>query len=351
MLSQDVNKKVLRVQFKMNNEVKAKRYVNNGQALNDRMLTYADVAGGAYNNHYYYTMTFADNFNAKTIVSADKDVAMTFAAKDHFSISNAGDFATFAAAVNAGQNAMDAKITDSIDFAEYSKTTEWAPLQNYAGTLDGQSHIITNFNANQQEGKRDALIATLAKGGVLQNLTLGAGCLVFKQHDQLGMFVNKNYGTIRKCVTEGCKNESGNYGDQGMIAGHNYAGALIEDCAVIGGQINDRHGKTHIALSGIVGTNEKDATVKNCIVHQLYIKKDTQPTSGSSLICANNQGTIENCFTNQKFGGNNKDDNYLKSNADFANGAVLSEFGASWGQQLGKDAKPGFNRKERNGTR
>lgn len=341
---------IRRVAFIYNDKLYDARYAIKGQAIYGSMPSFKaeDLLGSTYNAHHFYQTSMSNGFVASQIVDNDLDVNVSLIDHEYYPVKSADDLAAFASIVKGGNKTMDAGIEQNIDFTDYSKAHAWDPINNYAGIFDGHGHTITNFNKGRNDGDCEALFGSVAKDGMVQNLTFGAGSSVFMQHHHLGMFVNDNYGTIRRCIAQDCSNQSGKYDNQGMIAGFNHSGGMIEDCAVIRGQINNRYSSNWFALSGIVGTNENGATVKNSIVYDLTISA-ADATSGSSYICANNSGTIENCFTNKKFGGNEKDTPYLMSNDDFKSGKVLSQIGAAWAQQLGKDDIPTYYQESRVG--
>lgn len=139
-------------------------------------------------------------------------------------IGDATALAEFAEGINNGtyEADTDAKLTADIDMSGYSDTTTWNPIYVYSGTLDGNGHVIKNFNwtftmensangdmpthdkvgtyiientnnVNGDNSFADAGIALLVinlDGGEIKNLTLEDSSLT------IVCSYNKNYNTF-----------------------------------------------------------------------------------------------------------------------------------------------------------
>ncbi|ETD18592.1 hypothetical protein [Hoylesella oralis] len=73
----DAAKKVYKVAFAYNGEVKATRYANKGKGIHGALPTAQELLGSAYNAQNTYTLTFDGNFSASTTVSGDRTVDVT----------------------------------------------------------------------------------------------------------------------------------------------------------------------------------------------------------------------------------------------------------------------------------
>ena len=79
LLTADGAKRVYKVDFTYNSQVRATRYATHGKAIYGSMPTFTpkDLLGSDYNEHHYYSgIAFEDGFNGSTTVNTDRTVAV-----------------------------------------------------------------------------------------------------------------------------------------------------------------------------------------------------------------------------------------------------------------------------------
>ena len=148
LLTTDGAKRVRKVEFTYNSQVKATRYATNGKGIHGGLPTFTakDLMGSDYNEHHYYSgIAFEDGFNGSTTVNTDRTVAVTFNKKDYYEITSKEDWKEFCDLVNGGQNAVDAKMTKDVNLG--GDIVMIGSHENYSGIFDGQGHTPTvNWN-------------------------------------------------------------------------------------------------------------------------------------------------------------------------------------------------------------
>ena len=151
LLTADGAKRVYKVDFTFNSQVRATRYATHGKAIYGSMPTFTpkDLLGSDYNEHHYYSgIAFEDGFNGSTTVNTDRTVALTFNKKDYYEIASKENWKAFCNIVNnSGQNAVDAKLTQDVNLG----SDIWQVGNHYAGTFDGQGHTL-KINWNDTSG-------------------------------------------------------------------------------------------------------------------------------------------------------------------------------------------------------
>lgn len=142
-----------------------------------------------------------------------------------YQISNGAEFAWFANSVNNGNKSISAVLTADIDLALY----EWLPMTGYAGSFDGQSHIISNLSITAKNGY-NALFGSLAANAVVKNLTV-KGDITTGSSATGGVVGSATTATIENCTSY--VNISGTLNTVGGIVG-NAAYSTISGCEYYG---------------------------------------------------------------------------------------------------------------------
>ena len=304
LLTADGAKRVRKVEFTYNSQVKATRYANSGKTIYGSMPTFTpkDLLGSDYNEHHYYSgIAFEDGFNGSTTVNTDRTVAVTFNKKDYYEIASKENWKEFCDLVNGGQNAVDAKMTRNIDLG--SEINRVGDANNkYSGTFDGQNHTLkldwSNTNGLLAPFYRveNATIRNLRTEGEINSST-----------NFLSGLAGNVYGTttISGCVS--AVNITSTYNEGGCDAAgmvecvRDNANVTITDC-VVKGKINATTEKGKENICGFVNNQYGKCTLNNCLYagenNGTRWSRTFAPYSGSTLNncyylnpCGNAQGT------------------------------------------------------------
>ena len=285
----DAKKRVYEVKFTYNGEVKAMRYATNGQGVHGGLPTAQDLLGTGYNPHHYYAIAFADGFNASTTVTADRQVTVSITEKDCYEIASKADWQAFCALVEDGQTAVDAKMTKDVDL-ETDITMAGTANKPYAGTFDGQNHVLTlNWNAGSVN---DVAPFRRVGGATIRNLRTEGS--IRSDGYYLGGLIDEAYGgsnTIANCVS--AVNITSSYtsdrcGAGGLISFiYTNTQVTITDC-LVKGSIN-ASGAGRKGMGGFVYSQNGTCTFNNC----LYLGTNNA-IAGSNTFTYN--ATINNCY-------------------------------------------------------
>lgn len=141
----------------------------------------------------------------------------------------------------------------------FNLTTDWTPIKDFAGKVDGDGYVISGLKIPQR--------ANAEAAGLFANLKSGA------KISNLGVMIKD------EVIAEGGSAESGG------IAGKCEAGASIENCFVADGKI------TGLSAGSIAGTNE--GTIYGC-----YATTKVAGIANASIggISGSNTGTIQNSY-------------------------------------------------------
>ena len=293
LLTTDGAKRVRKVEFTYNSQVKATRYANSGKTIYGSMPTFTpkDLLGSDYNEHHYYSgIAFEDGFNGSTTVNTDRTVAVTFNKKDYYEIASKEDWKEFCDLVNGGQNAVDAKMTRNIDLG--SEINMVGDANNkYSGTFDGQNHTLkldwSNTNGTLAPFKTvdGATIKNLRTEGEINSST-----------NFLSGLAGNVYGTttISGCVS--AVNITSTYNEGGCDAAgmvecvRDNANVTITDC-VVKGKINATTEKGKENICGFVNNQYGKCTLNNC----LYAGENNG-TRWSRTFAPYSGSTLNNCY-------------------------------------------------------
>ena len=295
----DAKKRVYEVKFVYNGEVKAMRYANSGQGVHGGLPTAQDLLGTGYNPHHYYAIAFEGGFNASTTVTADRQVTVSITEKDCYEIASKADWQAFCALVEDGQTAVDAKMTKDVDL-ETDITMAGTANKPYAGTFDGQNHVLTlNWDAGSA---KDVAPFRRVGGATIRNLRTEGS--IRSDGYYLGGLIDEAAGgsnTVANCVS--AVNITSSYtsnrcGAAGLVNYvFTYAHVTINDC-LVKGSINATTEKGQKGMGGFVYVQNGTCTLTRC----LYAGTNNADNSNNNCYTfapTNTSGattTLNNCY-------------------------------------------------------
>ena len=298
LLTTDGAKRVCKVEFTYNNQVKATRYATNGKGIHGGLPTFTakDLLGSDYNEHHYYSgIAFEDGFNGSTTVNTDRTVAVTFNKKDYYEIASKEDWKEFCGLVNGGQNAVDAKMTKDVNLG--GDIVMIGSHENYSGIFDGQGHTLT-VNWNVGNNSYIAPFYTVEKATIKNLRTEGQ---ITSNEKFLSGLLMSAYGTttLTNCVS------NVNITSSILISACNAAGLIcfvkpganvtIDDCVVKGNITADTTGEGKKKMAGFVSGQEGTCTLNNC----LYLGSGNGDTFSRTFVGDAYYGattTLNNCY-------------------------------------------------------
>ena len=297
LLTTDGAKRVRKVEFTYNSQVKATCYATHGKAIYGSMPTFTpkDLLGSDYNEHHYYSgIAFEDGFSASTNVTADKRVTVSFTEKDCYEIASKEDWKAFCDIVNGGQNAVDAKMTKDVNLG--GDIAMIGSRKNYSGIFDGQGHTLTvNWNVGNKSYIAPFYIVEKA---TIKNLRT-EGQITSNEKFLSGLLMSA-YGTttLTNCVS------NVNITSSILISACNAAGLIcsvkpganvtIDDC-VVKGNITATTDKGKDEMAGFVRDQEGTCTLNNC----LYLGSGNGDTFSRTFVVDAYHGattTLNNCY-------------------------------------------------------
>ena len=338
----DAKKRVYEVKFTYNGEVKAMRYATNGQGVHGGLPTAQDLLGTGYNPHHYYAIAFADGFNASTTVTADRQVTVSITEKDCYEISTKADWQAFCALVEDGQTAVDAKMTKDVDL-ETDITMAGTANKPYAGTFDGQNHVLT-VNWDAGSGKDVAPFRRVG-GATIKNLRTEGS--IRSDSFYLSGLIDEAAGgniTVANCVS--AVNITSSYtsdrcGAGGLISYiYTNTQVTITDC-LVKGSIN-ASGAGRKGMGGFVCYQYGTCTLNTC----LYAGTNNGSNEYSYTFAPTNTSgattTLNNCYYLNPCG---KAQGEPVTKEQLKNGYVAHKLQGTreetvWGQVLGTDTIP-----------
>ena len=291
-------KRVRKVEFTYNSQVKATRYATHGKAIYGSMPTFTpkDLLGSDYNEHHYYSgIAFEDGFNGSTTVNTDRTVAVTFNKKDYYEIASKENWKEFCDLVNGGQNAVDAKMTANVDLGS-EITMAGTNAHNYSGTFDGQGYTL---KLNWDSGSNRYIAPfSVVEGATIKNLR-NEGQITSNEKFLSGLLMSA-YGTttLTNCVS------NVNITSSILISACDAAGMIysvkpganvtIDDC-VVKGNITATTDTGKDKMAGFVGSQEGTCTLNNC----LYLGSGNGDTFSRTFVGDAYYGattTLNNCY-------------------------------------------------------
>ncbi|PJE99040.1 peptidase M26 [Prevotella intermedia] len=341
LLTDDGAKRVYKVDFTFNSQVRATRYATRNKAIYGSMPTFTpkDLLGSDYNEHHYYSgIAFEDGFNGSTTVTSDKQVRINLAEKDCYEIASKENWKAFCDIVNSGQNKIDAKLMRNVDLGSEINMVG-NDSKEYGGTFDGQGYTL---KLNWDSGSNGYIAPfSVVEGATIKNLRT-EGQITSNEKFLSGLLMSA-YGTITltNCVS------NVNITSSILISACNAAGMIyfvkpganvtIDDC-VVKGNITATTDIGKDKMAGFVGSQEGTCTLNNC----LYLGSGNGDTFSRTFVGDAYYGattTLNNCYylnTCGKAQGTKITAEQLKS------GEVTKKLQADrtdkcyWAQQLGE---------------
>ena len=175
-------------------------------------------------------------------------------------IDTAAKLAWFADAVNGGQKAINGNLTANINlngkpwtaFGKYDYND--VPNSGFAGTLDGDRHIVSGLKSTE------GLVSCLSSAGTVKNLTV-IGTVSGSSH--VGGIAATSSGTVENCLFDGTVTTSSGSASAGGIVGRASKGNRIVNCVNTGDIKNTCTSySSTLNIGGIVGYTY--GTVENC---------------------------------------------------------------------------------------
>ena len=298
-------------------------------------------------------------------------------------ISNAGQLAAFASAVNDGQYGICAKLTEDIVIQEGvlkadgslngGDFDQWTPICDsesnpYSGTFDGDGHSISGLYINGAAGYI-GLFGYIGEGGAVKNVGIVDSYISYinesEDESPVGGVCGVNSGTITNCYNTGTVSGSCLYA--GGVCGWNYNGTITNCyntgtvsgiglyaggvcgwnnstitncyntgivsvsglyaggvCGNNGGTVKNCYNTGAVSgeyAGGVCGRNMNDGTIENCYNTGAVSSTTTGGSNYAGGVCGNNYGTVENCYYLKGL-ENTDDTSEEKTAAEFLSGEV-----------------------------
>ena len=298
LLTDDGAKRVYKVDFTFNSQVRATRYATRNKAIYGSMPTFTpkDLLGSDYNEHHYYSgIAFEDGFNGSTTVTSDKQVRINLAEKDCYEIASKENWKAFCDIVNSGQNKIDAKLMRNVDLGSEINMVG-NDSKEYGGTFDGQGYTL---KLNWDSGSNGYIAPfCVVEGATIRNLRT-EGQITSNEKFLSGLLMSA-YGTttLTNCVS------NVNITSSILISACNAAGLIcsvkpganvtIDDC-VVKGNITATTDKGKDGMAGFVRDQEGTCTLNNC----LYLGSGNGDTFSRTFVGDAYYGattTLNNCY-------------------------------------------------------
>ena len=278
--------------------------------------TIAPEADGGYKLYlgetYAYTVTKENYVPVRGSITAAEDKTLSFAltyagegwngtAKTEpktengvYQIDTAAELAWFADAVRKGQTAISAKLTANINLNDKTWTAfgkydyNDVPNSGFAGTLDGDRHIVSGLKSTE------GLVSCLSSAGTVKNLTVIG---TVSGDANMGGIVGTSSGTVENCLFDGTVTNSSST-SAGGIVGRALNDNRIVNC-VNSGDIKNSYAYNNSTLNigGIVGYTY--GTVENCYSTG---KVDADPTKTTNKAIGGIAGAVKGSSTSKKWG-------------------------------------------------
>lgn len=278
--------------------------------------TIAPEADGGYKLYlgetYAYTVTKENYVPVRGSITAAEDKTLSFAltyagegwngtAKTEpktengvYQIDTAAELAWFADAVRKGQTAISAKLTANINLNDKTWTAfgkydyNDVPNSGFAGTLDGDRHIVSGLKSTE------GLVSCLSSAGTVKNLTVIG---TVSGDANMGGIVGTSSGTVENCLFDGTVTNSSST-SAGGIVGRALNDNRIVNCVNTGDIKNTyAYNNSTLNIGGIVGYTY--GTVENCYSTG---KVDADPTKTTNKAIGGIAGAVKGSSTSKKWG-------------------------------------------------
>lgn len=236
-----------------------------------------------------FTLTYAGegwDGTAKTAPTQDKNGV--------YQIGTAAKLAWFADAVNKGDTTISGKLTANINlngktwtaFGKYDYND--VPNSGFAGTLDGDRHIVSGLKSTE------GLVSCLSSAGTVKNLTVIG---TVSGDANMGGIVGTSSGTVENCLFDGTVTNSSST-SAGGIVGRALNDNRIVNCVNTGDIKNTyAYNNSTLNIGGIVGYTY--GTVENCYSTG---KVDADPTKTTNKAIGGIAGAVKGSSTSKKWG-------------------------------------------------
>lgn len=180
-----------------------------------------------------------------------------------------------------GEHSYVGELTANFTYSSF--VSEQYKSTTFNGVLEGNGHTIT------LEASDTGIFYKLGATGQIKNLKVVGH--VDAVVGSCGVIVNHNYGTVSGITTEGTEVH---WNTSGTVT-NGYSDGIFSVLGTVGTRVDalaGADGADAVAgAGGIVGTNYKSATVKDCLN-----RMNVRAVVGGGGIAAVNYGTIEHCF-------------------------------------------------------
>lgn len=242
-----------------------------------------------------------------------------------YQITKGSELAWLADHVNAKNAQSNACLTEDIDLGNY----EWTPIGTsssvcYSGIFDGQGHKITGLFI--ENGSTLQALFGYLKNGAVKGVTV-YGSVTAKQY-VAGIVGNANANAvIEACANYADVRGTGTY--VGGVVGYlSVATASMTDCYNAG----DISGTTN--CGGVIGSNNKDAVVKNVF----NVGAVSGTTVGAIAGGTTAKAKFENAFATEEYGIT--DGQTTVTDTQMRSGEIAYRLGKAFGQHIGVEEHP-----------
>ena len=257
-----------------------------------------------------------------------------------YQLSTPVELILFAQLVNGGETDADAVLLKDIDASETEMTMISTVDNKYAGTFDGQGHLIT-YTITAQE---DITGLFRALTGTVKNLRVAG--TIFTAYKKAGGIVAEIFGgTIQNCVSS--VNIESTFNGDAAYAGIAFRGSaqgcVVKDC-LYDGTINAPEAYN---IAGILGFTGSDcgSTVSNCLFMGTIIANPQTLDYPSYTISRNpSVSSVVNCYFMNGFGNVNEGSTEI-TEEQISSGEVCfllngDQKDIQWTQTIGEDNVP-----------
>ena len=204
-----------------------------------------------------------------------------------YSISSLEEFIKFRDMANAGKiSSGEFVLNTDIDLSSYSSGEGWVPISNFAGTFNGNGHVITNLYINRPSAGKQALFDS-CNGGSVQNIGI-VDCDI-TGGGRTGA-ITALYGDIINCYVTG--KVKGTFCVGGLAGEAGEISNSWVDVDVIGSSYN---------IGGLAGERNFGAILSNCFSKGTVTGKDKV----GGLVGNSNTYGIYDCYSSCVVKGEN----------------------------------------------
>ena len=216
-----------------------------------------------------------------------------------YQIKTADELVWFQKQVTGGQTSINAALVADIDLSSVcnAELGNWTPIPAYAGTFDGNGHVVTNLYIGSATVAKQGLFAELSAAGTVKNLGIKNSSVTMTTAKKINnanaaiLVGYNNGGTILNCyVADSLVTTNASATGKGAAICGNDQGGYIGYCYSIGNTITEANNKGHIA--GIVGYLK--GSIENCYVAKTSL--NTTSASAKSVCGVISGGTYANCY-------------------------------------------------------